>query len=486
MLPAFWMREARLAETGLLELSLEDAADGIRARRFSAVEYCEAFIAQSERNRDLNAFVSWDWDELRASARIVDEGRAADRPLTGIPLAVKDNINTVGLPTTGGTGALKAFRAAADAPVATKLFAAGALLGAKANMHELAFGITTNNAVTGASRNPYDRSRIPGGSSGGVAVAVAARMMPAGIGTDTGASVRLPAALCGLVGLRPSPGRYPGAGIVPISATRDVPGPMTRTVADAARIDAAIVGETARLERMTLKGLRIGLPRSYFYEDLDPEVARIVSGLIDRLSKAGVTFVTADIEDIAALNAAVSFPIALYEFMRDLPAYMREHGIEMTMEDVFAAVGSPDVKAIFASQMGSDAMPVEVYRNALEVERPRLKQAYADYFRSNDVGAVLFPTAPLPACPIGEDETVELNGARVPTFATYIRNTDPASNAGIPGISLPAGLTRDGLPVGMELDGPAGSDRRLLEIARAVEEAVGFQSRPSLAEPALQ
>src|SRR5690606_16183277 len=184
---------AILTNTNLLELPLDQAVAAIAAKRLSAVEYCDAHIAQSERNQHLGAFVSWDWERLRASARAIDEGRHAGRALAGIPLAFKDNINTASLPTTAGTGALRGFRPATDAPLATTLFAEGALLGAKANMHELAFGITNNNAVTGAVRNPYDTCRFPGGSSGVPAAAVAPRMMPAGIGTDAGASVRFPA-----------------------------------------------------------------------------------------------------------------------------------------------------------------------------------------------------------------------------------------------------------------------------------------------------
>ena len=148
------------------------------------------------------------------------------------------------------------------------------------------------------------------------------------------------------------------------------------------------------------------------------------------------------------------------------------------MNDVLDGIGSPDVRGVVASQLGADAMPEAVYRTALEVDRPRLQRTYADYFAGQAVDAVLFPTSPVSARPIGEDETIDLNGERVPTFPTFIRNTDPGSNAGIPGISLPTGLTSTGLPIGMELDGPAGSDARLLAVAAAVEEAVGFDARP--------
>jgi indoleacetamide hydrolase len=470
--------EANVSDDALLELSLRDAVAGIRARRFSALEYCDACIAQSERNRDFNAFVSRDWDRLRGDARRADQSDRAGA-LAGVPLALKDNINTVDLPTSAGTGALRGFRPAANAPIAAALFAEGALLGAKANMHELAFGISTNNAVTGASRNPYDRTLIPGGSSGGTAVAVAARMMPAGIGTDTGASVRLPAALCGVVGFRPSVGRYSGDGIVPISRTRDTAGPITRSVADAVLIDAAIAGAAPPLHPMALKDLRIGLPKHHFFDDLDPEVAAVVAAAIDTLAKAGATLLPFDLADVAALNDAISFPVALYEFKRDLAGYLRDYAGTISLDDIVAGIGSADVKAVVGSQMGEGAIPEAVYRHAIDVERPRLQKLYETYFRSNRLDAAMFPTAPLPARPIGDDETVELNGRRVPTFATYIRNTDPGSNAGIPGISIPAGLTRAGLPVGIELDGAAGSDRALLAVATAFEQALGFSAVPA-------
>jgi indoleacetamide hydrolase len=466
-----------LSDSTLLELSLREAVAGIRSRRFSALEYCDACIAQSDRMADLNAFASHDWERLRGDARRADQS-GGTRLLAGVPFALKDNINTVDLPTTAGTGALRGFRAASNAGVAAALFAEGALLGAKANMHELAFGITTNNAVTGASRNPYDRDRIPGGSSGGTAVAVSARMMPAGVGTDTGGSVRVPAALCGIVGFRPSVGRYPGEGIVPISRTRDVAGPMTRNVADAVLIDAVIAQETRPLDPVSLKNIRIGLPRNYFFDHLDPEVAAVVAGAVDRLVEAGVTLIPFDIADVAALNDAVSFPVALYEFKRDLAQYLRDYAPDISLDDIVTGVGSADVKAVVASQMGEAAMPEAVYLDAMRVERPRLQLAYESYFRSHRLDAALFPTTPLPARPIGEDETVELNGRRVPTFATYIRNTDPGSNAGIPGISIPAGLTPAGLPVGIELDGASGSDRALLAVAGAVEQALGFSAAP--------
>ena len=471
----------------LTELTVGQAAAALRERACSCREYVEALIARCEAMAGLNAFVSHDWDALLASARAAD-GSAGGGALAGVPLALKDNIDTVTLTTSGATGALAGFVAPRSAPVAAALFDAGALLGAKANMHELAFGITNNNAVTGPARNPWNPSMIPGGSSGGTAAAVAARMMPGGLGTDTGGSVRIPAALCGVVGFRPSVGRYPGEGIIPISHTRDTAGPIARRVADIRLLDAVMAGAgraeqgvdpaPGRAAIPALRGLRLGVPRSAFYQELETAVAAEADRVLDLLSGLGVVLVEAEVPDVTELNTAVGFPIALHEFVRDLPRYLEENGIDLSMDEVLEGIESPDVRDIVASQLGAEAMPEAVYRRALDVDRPRLQRSYASYFEAHTVEAVIFPTSPVSARPIGDDETIDRNGERVPTFPTYIRNTDPGSNAGIPGVSLPTGLTPTGLPIGMELDGPAGLDERLLAVAAAVEQAVGFDGRP--------
>ncbi len=471
-----------LADKTLVELTIEEALAALRNKSMSCVDYADALIAQCDGQAHLNALTDYNWDQLRQSAIRIDQNGTAGRHLGGIPLALKANINTTSLRTCAATGALHDHIATTNAPIADALFAAGGLLGAKCNMHELAFGITTNNKVTGATGNPYNASMIPGGSSGGVAAAIAARMMPGGIGTDTGASVRLPAALCGVVGYRPTMGRYSGKGIVPISHTRDTAGPITRTVTDACILDNAMrrreyapgAGQTC-----SLAGVRIGLPRKMFYENLDPDVASEASRVLDLLSNAGVIFIGEDLIDVETLNAAVSFPVALYEFMQDLPKYLVENEVPLTISDVFEQIGSEDVKAVFGSQMGPDAMPSAVYQEAMSIHRPKLRQTYANYFTDNRVDAVLFPTSPLVTRPIGQDETVDLNGTQVPTFATFIRNTDPASNAGIPGISIPTGLSSSGLPIGMELDSAEGNDDHLLMIARLIEELVDCRAAPN-------
>jgi mandelamide amidase len=183
---------------------------------------------------------------------------------------------------------------------------------------------------------------------------------------------------------------------------------------------------------------------------------------------------------VGPLDEAISFPVVLYEFLPDLEKYLCKQGCEITIEELVAEIGSPDVKGLSLSLMGEGAMSEEAYRAAIDIHRPALQKAYADYFSAHNVAAVIFPTTPLTARPIGQDETVDLNGEQVPTFGTFIRNTDPGSNAGLPGISLPVGLSSAGLPIGMELDGPEGQDRELLRLAAAIQDVLEPMPAPKL------
>jgi mandelamide amidase len=233
------------------------------------------------------------------------------------------------------------------------------------------------------------------------------------------------------------------------------------------------------LPPVDLVGLRLGVDRRNFFEDLDPELEEVVNETLRRLADRGVVLVEVEVPQLASLNAAVGFPVALFETGTDLPVYLDANGTGVTLEELVQAIASPDVKAIFEqSIVGPGAIPEPVYLQAIEVFRPQLQAAYQSTFDDFALDALVFPTTPLPARPIGQDATVELNGRQVSTLLTYIRHTDPGSNAGIPGVSVPIGLTSDGLPVGLELDGRAGSDRRLLAIARGVEEVFGPLSAP--------
>ncbi|MEJ2122501.1 MAG: indoleacetamide hydrolase [Alphaproteobacteria bacterium] len=461
----------------LTELTASEAAAAIRSGKISSTALVKALIAKAKAGKSLNAFITLNEAGALKAAAAADAARTPDAklgPLHGVPLAIKDNIHVAGLMNSAGTPALKGFTPEANAPVIARLVSAGAIILGKTNMHELAFGITSNNGAFGAVGNAYNPKRFAGGSSGGTGSAVASRMAPAGLGSDTGGSVRIPAAVNGIAGLRPTLYRYPQAGITPISHTRDTAGPMARTVADLILLDRAIAGG-GQVEAAAANGIRLGVPRGAFWANLGPETKRVAEAALEKLKAAGVTLVEADLPTVQELNNKVSFPVALYEAPRDLSDYLKIYKTGLTVQAVADKIASPDVKGVFMGPiLGEKPMPKPAYDAAIKTFRPQLRQAYAEYFAANKVDAIIFPTTPLVAAPIkGSDETVMLNGKKVPTFPTYIRNTDPGSNAGIPGLTVPAGLSKDGMPVGLEIDGPAWTDRRLLAIGLTMESVLG-------------
>ncbi|MCY3731262.1 MAG: indoleacetamide hydrolase, partial [Rhodospirillaceae bacterium] len=432
-------------------------------------------LEEIDRRSNLNAYISVDAVAAIEHARRLDQQRERQQilgPLHGIPIAVKDNVHVADVPNTAGTPLLQSFVPVEDAPVVARLKAAGAIVVGKTNLHELAFGITSVNEAFGAVGNACDPGFMAGGSSGGTAVAVAAGMAVAGLGTDTGGSVRIPAALNGIVGFRPTVGRYPAAGLTRISSTRDTVGPMARSVADVAVLDAVMTGENVALPEVDLRGLRLGVPRRYFFDALEPRVAESVEALLTALRDEGAVLVEEDLPGIAALNEAVSFPVVLFETGVLLRDYLAEYVPTQTLETLADSIASPDVKSIIGGVVNGD-MPESAYRIAIDVDRPRLRDAYANYFALHSLDAIVFPTTPLTARPFTDvGETVVLNGEPVPTFATYIRNTDPGSNAGIPGLSIPLPVAVGEMPVGVEIDGPEGNDRQLLAIGAAIQRLV--------------
>jgi Asp-tRNA(Asn)/Glu-tRNA(Gln) amidotransferase A subunit family amidase len=467
---------------GLLRLTATKVVRHIAEGSLSAETYASTLLAQAGRLGFLNAIISIDSDALLEAARAVDVSRRQGQTLgrlAGLPLLVKDNIDTKDLPTTAGTPGLLSNRPSEDAPVLSPLFSEGALLFAKANLHELAGGPTGHNYYFGPGRNPYDPTMISGGSSAGTGAGIAARLCPAGLGTDTVGSVRVPAALCGVAGLRPTKGLYPISRIFPISHTCDTAGLMGRTVADVALLDSVETG-TALAQPARLRGLRLGVPRNPFWQDLDPEVAAVMERALRRLRALGVVLVEVDIPEVAT-GQITNLIIRTFEANVDIPAYLAAEGTGFTFDDVERQIASPDVAATIAL-IRRNPIPEATYLNALNVARPQLQAFYASYFATNGVAAMLFPTTVLPARPVGQDDGVELNGRLVMT-GVYGQNTGISAAAGIPGLTLPAGLTRSGLPVGMELDGPIGSDGVLLGIGLALEHSAFHPLRAPKPQP---
>ena len=390
-----------------------------------------------------------------------------------MPICLKDNIDAVGYATTACTPALADNKPRKDAPIVASLRREGAVIFGKNTMHELALGITSNNTAFGAVRNPYDPQMIPGGSSGGTAAAVAARLAPAGIGTDTGGSIRLPAALCGVSGLRPTLKRWAQQGIVPIASTRDTAGPIARSVSDLCILDSVATGAADDRSEIDLRTVRLGVPKKHYWENLDSDVETICSDALKHLSAIGITLVEVDLPEIEAVNQAVSLTVALYEPRVDIPAYLSGANSDIALGDIIRKISNPDVRHIMQGLLDEQTqISTSAYHAAIGTHRPRLVQVFADCFAREGIEATIFPTSALSARPIGDDESIELNGCRLPTFATFIRNTDPGSNAGVPGVSLPIGVSRTGLPIGLAMDGPAGTDRRLLAIAARIAEDI--------------
>lgn len=501
---------ATLTSAEQLNLTATEAVAALKAGKMTATEYVTNLIARAKSLSDFNAMICIDEAGALAAAKQVDADRAAGKTmgaLAGLPFVVKDNINTKGMKTTGGTSSLRDFQPKTNAPSVQKLLDAGAIILGKSNLHEWAFGITTTNFTLGIDpiskaanrpgKNPYDTSRIPGGSSGGNSIAIAARFAPVGLGTDTGGSTRVPASFCGIAGFRPSVGdgagkgrRYPDTATdaLPISTTRDTVGPMGRTVADIALLDAIITGGIVPTAK-ALKGLKIGIPAA-FWTDLDDSVKPVADAAKKKLADAGVVFVDADLVGIMALNDAISFPIALHEPVAAIPAYLSVNSAPVTtVAQVMAGLASPDVQGAFG------AIAVDYYGAAYAAAmvpttggRAQLQKLYKDYFAAQGVACVLFPTTLLAPPKIdaakGSDKlSYTVGGVEQKdkdTFTTCIRNTDPCTNAGIPSLSIPAGLTSGGLPVGMQIDGPLGSDSNLLAIGMGIEAVWGSVKAPAV------
>lgn len=465
-------------------MSAVEQLQALRAGRVTAVQAVTEALSQIAAWPQLNATAHLNDAAALAVTRRCDAGEITG-PLAGLPILVKDNIHVEGLPAAAATPGLQGNIAPADAPVLQKLVEAGAIVVATTNMHELAFGISGFNPTyqTGPQpgvRNPYDPSRFAAGSSSGTGALVGAGAVTAGLGTDTGGSVRLPAAVNGVSGLRPTLGRYPNEAIVPISRSRDTAGVIAASVADIALLDGIITGESG-VEQVALDGLKLGLPAP-FLDGLDADVQAVWDSVIERLRGAGVVLTALDASRIAELNDAVSFPVVFGEAGPHLRDYLARHAPGISIDDVVAAIASADVKAVYESIVLPAKLPTPdgslvdlppLMREALAVSRPALIAAYQALFAQSGVDALIFPTTPCVAAPAGPESSAP------EVFSAFIRNVDPASNAGLPGLSVAAGLGPvTGLPVGIELDGPADSDRRLIAIGMAIETLLGRSAPP--------
>ncbi len=447
----------------ILELS-----EALRTRKISPVELTRECLARIEKlNPALNAFITVTAESAIQQARQAEEeimrGRARG-PLHGIPIGLKDLIDTEGVPTTAASELYKDHVPKRSALVVKKLEEAGAILVGKQNLHEFAYGGSSMISYFGEVHNPWNTAHITGGSSGGSAAAVAAGLGYAAIGTDTAGSIREPAALCGVVGLKPRYGRVSAEGVIPLSESLDHVGPIARTVADVAVVLQAIAADRGQnldlspLDLLSLstvadRSLRIGVPRSYFYDDLDPEISTTV-------------------EDALGVLATLAREVREIELQPDT-----DRTLQAAEAYVFHAQSVAKTPALYQPETlrriktGEHVTRDEYLRRRAELDVTR--QNIRQMFETIDV--FVTPTTPIPAPSIAE---LQQNPERLrPRELLLLRNTRPLNVWALPAISLPCGFTSTGLPIGLQIAGAPGREDVVLRLAYAYEQATGWHER---------
>jgi aspartyl-tRNA(Asn)/glutamyl-tRNA(Gln) amidotransferase subunit A len=474
-----------------VEQSARAIARDIAAGRVHATEICEAFLTRiREEEPRIGAFNTVMHARALEQARSVDDKRGAGEgsalPLLGVPVAIKDNMCTAGVPTTASSRVLRGFVPPYSATVVSRLEAAGAIVVGKTNLDEFAMGSSTENSATGATRNPWDLTRTPGGSSGGSAAAVAAKMVPVSLGSDTGGSIRQPAAFCGLVGLKPTYGRVSRYGLLAFASSLDQIGPFARTAEDAALVLQVIAGHdphdaTSSTEPVPdylsslargVAGLRIGVPRAFVGDGVDADVQQAFAAALDRWQSAG-----AEIVDIELPHAAHAIPvyylIATAEASSNLARYDgvryghraaldKGDGLQAMYDRTRDEGFGPEVKRrIMLGTYVLSAGYYDAYYLKAQQVRTLLRQDYEQAFASCDV--VAMPTTPTPAFKLGEktDDPLQMYLSDVFTVS--------ANLTGLPAISIPAGQNAEGLPLGVQLTGRMFDEVTLLSAAHALE-----------------
>jgi len=449
---------------------IQNLSAALRARRVSSRELVEEALGKIAKLDDrLNSFLTLTGDLARAQADVLDRELAngQDRgPLHGIPIAHKDLVRTQGVRTTGGSKIFASYVPARDAVVARVLAEAGAVSVGKTGLHELAYGVTSNNPHYGAIHNPWDLARMPGGSSGGSAAAVAAGIVPFATGTDTGGSIRVPASFCGIVGFKPTFGKISTVGVMPLGITLDHLGPMTRTVRDAAIAYQAMAIRPSGFVppyKIGIRGVRIGVPRNYYFDRVDAEVAATVKNAVAQAERQGAHVVDLEVPDMVALTQAGATCL-LAEAASALRPYLDRRGD--FGEDVLTRLDQG--RAILAID----------YLDALRLRR-RISRAFAKLWQHVD--CLFTPSTPMTA-PLIDAKFVEFNGEQEEVRAAATRFTRGMNALGLPAISLPCGFSQTGMPIGLQIIGARDRDDFVLQAAAAVEDELQLAGRlPRLA-----
>jgi mandelamide amidase len=453
---------------------------------FTSEEYVGILVDRIQGNPDINAFVHLQPDAARRAARQADRVRDAGEatgPLHGLPIIVKDSVHVAGVPSTAGTPALGDFQPDDNAPVIQSLLDAGAIVLGKTNLHELSLGFTTNNAFTGATLNPYDFGRIPGGSSGGNGAALAANFAPLALGEDTSGSVRVPAALTGTMGFRPTTGRYSRQGVAPLSTSLDTLGPMARSVEDLARLDGAIANGPIHLDPVKLSELKVGVIGGHFTAILDSAVASGFDRVLQELEAAGVELVEVELPSAGQASIGAALGLITFEFPLEMGAYLAEHAPSISVDELVARVASPSVAASLEGLQG--LVDEAGYRAIVEEVVPAIRQSYMARMDGLGLDAMVYPTTPVQAAPIGAATAgVRVGESSMSTFDAYARNAHFMPLVGAPVVTLPIHGNHTRLPLGgVDVAGRPGSDRKILSIARAIARIMPRRRPPQSIRP---
>lgn len=480
--------------TNLTDLTITQALDTLRAREISAVELTQAYLDQIDRyDSQVRAFITVTRDSALEQAAAADKARAngEDKPLLGIPLALKDVLSTRGIETTCGSKILKGYVPLFNGTAVQRLYDAGMVLLGKTNMDEFAMGSSTENSAFFNTHNPWDLERVPGGSSGGSAAAVSAQMAAGALGSDTGGSIRQPGSYCGITALKPSYGRVSRYGLIAFGSSLDQTGPMTRTVEDAALIlgviaghdpmdatcmDLAVPNYRAAL-RGDIKGLKIGIPKEYFIDGMDAEVEKAVRDAISHLQSLG-----AEIIDISLPHTEYSLPtyyiIAPAEASANLARYDGvRFGARVEQGDVIETYkatrgegfGAEVKRRIMIGTYALSAGYYDAYYGKAQAVRTLIKQDFDNAFKNVDVIAA--PVAPNTAFKMGENSDDPLQMYLMDVF------TLSGSLAGVPGLSVPCGYDGNGLPIGLQILGAAFDEETVLRVGHAYQQTTDWLSR---------
>jgi aspartyl-tRNA(Asn)/glutamyl-tRNA(Gln) amidotransferase subunit A len=452
-------------------MTISDLSQRIRRREVSPVEVTRECLRRTEElNPCFNAFITVMAESALAEARAAEEEISQGKwrgPLHGIPIALKDLIDTAGVRTTSASALHKDRVPTEDAELVRKLRAAGAVIVGKNNLHEFAYGGSSLIGYFGDVHNPWDVKRIAGGSSGGSAASVPARMACAAIGTDTAGSIREPASLCGCVGIKPTYGRVSSRGVIPLSMSLDQVGPLASCVEDAAIVLQAIAGydpgDTASVKVSVtdyvsilqdgVKGLRVGVPRTYFFDDLDPEVATAMEHALTGIATLGahIKEVRLEVTTDRTLQAAESYAYHAEDVAKHPELYQAE-----------------TVRRIRSGEKVTAAEYMQK-RRELEVAQRNIRDVFAE------VDLLATPTTPLPAPTIAE---LRANAEALrPAELRLLRNTRPFNVWGLPAVSVPCGFTQGGLPIGLQIAGPHWREDLVLRLACAYEQATAWHKR---------